>query len=320
MKIVVLDGHTLNDGDLSWQALETLGPCTVYPRTAPQQVAERCADAELVLTNKVVLDAQQLQALPRLRYIGVLATGYNVVDLEAARRQGIVVTNVPAYSTDSVAQMVFALLLEWCQQVGHHNRRVHEGAWSGCVDFTFRDTPLLELAGKTFGVVGFGQIGAAVTRIAQAFGMNVLVSTRTPADHPELVQGRYPVVSVDELFQQSDVISLHCPLTAETSRLVNGERLAGMKAGAILINTGRGPLLDEQAVADALQRGQLGALLVDVLSTEPPGADNPLLTAPNCLITPHIAWATLAARQRLMATVVANVRAFLAGTPQNQVN
>jgi len=319
-RIAVLDSHTLSDGDLDFGPLQRLGDCHFYPRTAPAEVVACCSGAELVLTNKVVLDAAVMAALPQLRYIGVLATGYNVVDLAAARACGIVVTNVPAYSTASVAQHVFALLLEWTQQVGHHDRRVHAGAWSGCADFSFRERPLVELAGQTFGIVGYGAIGAAVARIAQAFGMEVLVATRTPTRHPELVQGSLVAVSLDELLARADLISLHCPLTPETDRLINSARLRQMKTGAILINTGRGGLLDEAAVAAALHGGQLGALLTDVLGSEPPAGDNPLLQAPRTIITPHIAWATRAARQRLLDTVVANVAAFLAGRPQNQVN
>ncbi len=321
MNIVVLDGYTLNSGDLDWAALQALGKCEIYPRTAPDQIVERARDAEIVLTNKVVLGERELQELPKLRYIGVLATGTNVVDLDAAARRQIVVTNVPAYSTMSVAQMVFSLLLELVQQVGHHNRRVHDGAWSTSADFSFRETPLVELDGLTLGIVGFGHIGQAVARIGESFGMKVLVHVRRSHRFKELHRGHGPSdVELDNLFAQSDVISLHCPLTEQTHHLVDERRLGLMKPGAILINTARGPLLDEVAVAKALQDGRLAGLGVDVLSSEPPSADNPLLTAPHCVITPHIAWATLAARQRLLETVVANVSAFQAGTPQNVVN
>nr|WP_320113890.1 D-2-hydroxyacid dehydrogenase [uncultured Desulfuromonas sp.] len=321
MNIVVLDGYTLNSGDLDWAALQALGKCEIYPRTAPDQIVERARDAEIVLTNKVVLGERELQELPKLRYIGVLATGTNVVDLDAAARRQIVVTNVPAYSTMSVAQMVFSLLLELVQQVGHHNRRVHDGAWSDSVDFSFRETPLMELDGLTLGIVGFGHIGQAVARIGESFGMKVLVHVRRSHRFKELHQGHGPSdVELDNLFAQSDVISLHCPLTEQTHHLVDERRLGLMKPGGILINTARGPLLDEVAVAKALQGRRLAGLGVDVLSSEPPSAENPLLTAPNCVITPHIAWATLAARQRLLATVVANVAAFQAGMPQNVVN
>ncbi|WP_394708509.1 D-2-hydroxyacid dehydrogenase [Desulfuromonas acetoxidans] len=321
MNIVVLDGHTLNSGDLDWAPLQALGTCEIYPRTAPGQIVERARDAEIVLTNKVVLGEAELLALPKLRYIGVLATGTNVVDLDAAARRQIVVTNVPAYSTMSVAQMVFSLLLELVQQVGHHDRRVHDGGWSDCEDFSFRETPLMELDGLTLGIVGFGHIGRAVARIGESFGMNVLVHVRRSHRFKQLHEGNGPSdAELDHLFAQSDVVSLHCPLTEQTHHLVDERRLALMKPGAILINTARGPLLDEVAVAKALQEGHLGGLGVDVLSSEPPSADNPLLTALHCVITPHIAWATLAARQRLLETVVANVAAYQAGTPQNVVN
>ena len=320
MKIVVLDGYTLNSGDLDWAPLQALGHCKIYPRTAPDQIVERARNAEIVLTNKVMLGERELLELPKLRYIGVLATGTNVVDLVSAARRQIVVTNVPAYSTMSVAQMVFSLLLEVVQQVGHHNRRVHDGAWSDSTDFSFRETPLVELDGLTLGIVGFGNIGQAVARIAESFGMKVLVHVRRSHRFKELQQGRGPRDSeLDKLFAQSDVISLHCPLTEQTRHLVDERRLALMKPGAILINTARGPLLDEAAVAAALHCGRLGGLAVDVLSSEPPSEDNPLLHAPRCVITPHIAWATLAARQRLLRTVVANVAAFQDGAPQNVV-
>nr|WP_320049924.1 D-2-hydroxyacid dehydrogenase [uncultured Desulfuromonas sp.] len=321
MNIVVLDGYTLNSGDLDWAPLQALGNCEIYPRSTPGQVVERARHAEVVLTNKVVLGEQELLALPKLRYIGVLATGTNVVDLEAAARRQIVVTNVPAYSTMSVAQMVFSLLLELVQQVGHHNRRVHDGVWSSNADFSFRETPLVELDRLTLGIVGFGNIGQAVARIGESFGMKIVVHVRRSHRFKELHQGHGPSdVELDNLFAQSDVVSLHCPLTEQTHHLVDARRLALMKPGAILINTARGPLLDEAAVARALQDGHLAGLGVDVLSSEPPSVDNPLLTAPHCVITPHIAWATLAARQRLLETVVANVAAFQAGMPQNVVN
>lgn len=321
MKIVVLDGYTLNPGDLDWQPLQALGECTFYPRTASHQVVERAQGAEIVVTNKVVLGAEQFAALPQLRYVGVSATGTNVVDLDAAREHGVVVTNVPAYSTMSVAQQVFALLLELTTQVGHHNRRVQQGAWCESADFCFRDTPLVELDGLTLGLVGFGNIGQAVARIAQSFGMNVLVYARHPERHKQLQGGRGPVpVELDGLFAMSDVVSLHCPLTEETAGLVDERRLAMMKPGTFLINTARGPLLDECAVAAALHSGRLAGAGLDVLSQEPPNADNPLLTAPNCIITPHIAWATSAARQRLLTTVVNNIAAFQGGRPINQVN
>lgn len=320
MKIVVLDAYTLNSGDLDWAPLHRLGGCDIYDRTGADQVLERCAGAEIVLTNKVVLTARQLRLLPQLRYIGVLATGTNVVDVAAAIECGMVVTNVPAYSTPSVVQMVFALLLEMTQQVGHHSARVHEGAWCRSPDFTFRQRPLLELAGMTMGIVGFGQIGQGVARVAESFGMNVLVNVRKPYRFNALQRGDGPVwVELDGLFAMADVVSLNCPLTAETQALVDGRRLAMMKPGSFLINTARGGLLDELAVAAALHSGQLAGVGVDVLSCEPPAPDNPLLQAPNCFITPHIGWATLAARQRLLAEAVANIEAYIAGVPRNVV-
>ena len=318
MQIVVLDGHTLNPGDLDWTPLEDLGSCTIYARTAAKQVAERAADAEIVLTNKALLSAETIAKLPNLKYIGVLATGYNVVDLAAAKQQGIVVTNVPGYSTASVCQMVFALLLEMTQQVGHHAQLVRAGEWTRCVDFSFHDRPLLELAGKTLGIVGYGQIGRQIARVAQAFGMQVLVSTANPEKYKDEKGVRF--IDVDSLFSGSDVISLNCPLTETTHELVNTARLARVKQGALLINTGRGQLINEAAVSEALNAGYLGGFAADVLSTEPPAENNPLLSAPNCFITPHIAWATAEARQRLLDTVVANLKAYQAGAPENQVS
>lgn len=317
MKIVVLDGYTLNPGDLSWDALQALGDCTVFDRTAPDEVKERCAGAEVILTNKVVLSGELIRSLTKLKYIGVLATGYNVVDLEAARGHGIPVTNVPAYSTDSVVQMVFALLLQLTQQVGLHNQRVQAGDWASCPDFSFRAAPLVELAGKTIGLIGYGNIGKRVADVARAFGMQVLVHTRSPEKYTD-----EPVVltDLDNLFAEADVISLHCPLTAETEALIDDERLLAMKPTAYLINTGRGPLLDEAAVADALNSGRLAGAGVDVLSAEPPRDSSPLVGAKNCIVTPHIAWATLEARQRLMSVAVDNVRVFKAGREQNVVN
>ncbi len=321
MKIVVLDGYALNPGDLSWQGLEALGDFTVYDRTSREELLERAQGAEIVLTNKVVLDRESLGRLPRLKYIGVLATGYNVVDAEAARERGIAVTNVPAYSTASVAQMVFALLLELTQQVGHHAHLTRWGHWSESRDFCFWDRPLVELDGLHLGVVGFGAIGRRVAQIARAFGMTVLVHTAHPEKYRQVLEaGGARFVGLDEIFAESDVISLHCPLTPETKAMVDARRLALMKPTAYLINTGRGLLIDEEALAQALKEKRLAGAGLDVLSTEPPPGNNPLLTAPNCFVTPHIAWATLAARERLMATVVANVQAFLAGKPQNVVN
>ena len=318
MDIVILDGHTSNPGDLDWSPLKELGTYAVYPRTAPDEILERATSAEIILTNKVVLDAQTIAELPKLKYIGVLATGFNVVDLDAATQRGIVVTNIPGYSTASVGQMVFALLLEMSQQVGHHARLVEEGAWSSCEDFSFQDRPLFELAGKIFGVVGYGQIGRRVAKIAKAFGMKVLVQTA----HPEKYKSEKGIefVDIDTLFSEADVISLNCPLTSETKCLVNTARLMRVKQGTLLINTGRGDLIDEEAVADALSEGYLGGFAADVVSSEPPEEDNPLFSAPNTFITPHIAWATAEARQRLLDIAVANIKAFQDGIPQNQVN
>ncbi len=321
MKIVVLDGHALNPGDLSWKGLEELGDCTVHARTPAAQVVERAAGAQIVLTNKSLLPRQAIEALPKLRYIGVQATGYNVVDAEAARERGVVVTNVPGYSTPSVAQMVMALLLEMTQQVGHHAELVRRGRWSESPDFCFWDRPLVELEGLTMGIVGFGAIGRRVALLARAFGMRVLVHTRHPENYRQMPEGReVEFVDLDSLFRESDAVSLHCPLTPQTQGLVDAARLAQRKRSALLINTGRGPLVDEAALAAALNEGRLAGAGLDVLSVEPPPADNPLLQAKNCFITPHIAWATRAARERLLATVVENVRAFLAGKPQNVVN
>ncbi|MEJ2470916.1 MAG: D-2-hydroxyacid dehydrogenase [Desulfuromonadales bacterium] len=316
MKIVVLDGYALNPGDLSWEGLAALGELEVYDRTSPAQLVERANGAEILISNKVTLGAQQMAALANLRYIGVTATGVNIIDLEAARERGIVVTNIPAYSTPSVAQHVFALLLELARGVGHHAERVRQGAWSHCPDFAFWETPQIELSGRTLGIIGFGAIGQAVARIARAFEMTVQVQTRSPDPkaHPHVT-----FTSLETLLAASDVVSLHCPLTEQTTGLINAQRLALMKASAYLINTGRGPLVDEEALAAALHEGQLAGAGLDVLSQEPPPADNPLLKAPRCLITPHLAWATHAARERLMATLVENIRTFLAGRPQNQV-
>lgn len=321
MKIVVLDGYALNPGDMSWRALEALGNCTVYERTPKELVVERAAAADIVITNKVVLDSEQLAQLPQLRYIGVTATGYNVVDVEAARRQNVLVTNVPVYSTASVAQMVFALLLELTQQVGHHARLVREGCWSATPDFCFWDRSLVELDGLTLGIVGFGAIGRRVAQLGRAFGMDVLVHTAHPEKYRQTAEGKeVSFVGLDELFGASDAVTLHCPLTEETRALVDARRLELMKPTAYLINTGRGPLVDETALAAALNAGRIAGAGLDVLSAEPPPASNPLLQAANCCITPHIAWATGAARERLMATVVTNVHAFLAGQPQNVVS
>jgi len=315
-KIVVLDGHTLNPGDLSWEELGALGDCAVYDRTPPSQVLERAADAAIVLTNKTVLTADHIRHLPRLRYVGVLATGYNVVDLEAAREQAIVVANVPAYSTPSVVQLTFALLLELALHVGHHAQTVREGRWNRSADFAYWDHPLLELAGLTMGLIGFGRIGQAVARVAWAFDMPVLVHTPHP---PERTPVPVEFAGVAEVFRRSDVVSLHCPLTPETKGLVGRDRLALMKPTAFLLNTGRGPLVDEAALAEALNAGRIAGAGLDVLAVEPPPADHPLPGARNCVITPHVGWATRAARARLMAAAIANVKAFLRGQPANRV-
>jgi len=314
--LVVLDGFTLNPGDLTWQGLHGLADCRIHDRTTPGQLLPRARGAELLLTNKTVLGGRAIAALPDLRYIGVLATGYNVVDLEAARTRGIPVTHVPAYGTASVAQMVFAHLLNLTQNVAGHAASVRRGAWQQAEDFCYWETPLVELEGLTLGLVGAGRIGAAVARIGQAFGMRVIA--HDPAA-PSLPAGIEPA-SLDAVFEQADVVSLHCPLTPQTERLVNRERLARMKPTAFLINTSRGPVVDEAALAEALNAGRLAGAGLDVLSQEPPRPGNPLLAARNCHLTPHIAWATRAARNRLMDIAVDNVRAFLDGTPRNVVN
>ena len=313
--IVVLDGHTLNPGDLDWHGIEALGALTVHIRTDDAEIVARAAGAEILLTNKTPVTAGTIAALPALRFIGVLATGTNVVDTAAAHARGIPVCNVPGYGTASVAQHVFALLLELTQQTGHHAQTVREGRWSACPDFCYWDLPLVELAGLTLGIVGYGSIGEAVARIASAFGMKVIASARRTraADGVEFV-------STEEIFRRADVLTLHCPLTDETRGLVNAARIATMKPGAFLINTGRGPLIVEQDLADALNAGRLAGAALDVLSIEPPQSSNPLLSAKRCTITPHIAWATHSSRARLMEVVAANLRAFLAGKPQNVVN
>ena len=306
----------MNPGDLDWQNLQSLGSCAIFDRTQPAELLPRAADADILLTNKMELTAGTIQNLPRLKYIGVLATGTNVVDLAAARARGIPVTNVPTYGTKSVAQMTFALLLELAQHAGHHAQSVREGRWTRSLEWCYWDFPLLELDGLTLGIVGFGRIGRAVGELGAAFGMKVLACDPTEGPAPPGVR----FLDLETLFRESDVVSLHCPLTPQTANLVDARRLSLMKPTAFLLNTSRGPLVDEPALADALNSSLLAGAALDVLSTEPPRADNPLLTARNCLITPHLAWATRAARSRLLKIAVDNVRSFLRGQAQNVVN
>lgn len=318
MKICILDGYSLNPGDLDWSPVERLGDVTLFDRTPADKIVERAADADIVLTNKVPFSADTLRQLPRLRFICVLATGYNIIDTEAAARQGVVVANIPAYSTMSVAQMAFAHILNITNHVASYAREVADGKWTNCPDFCFWDSALTELAGKTMGIVGLGNTGMATARIAVAMGMKVVALTLKSAD--TLPEGITPA-PLDDVLASADVVSLHCPLTPSTRHLINAASIAKMKPSAILINTGRGPLVDEQAVADALNGGRLAAFGADVLSQEPPRGDNPMLSARNCFLTPHIAWATLEARTRLMSTATENVRQFIAGEPvANRVN
>ena len=317
MKIVVLDGHALNPGDLSWDCLRQFGEVTVYDRTPEDMVVNRIGDADIILLNKVVITADILDRCPSIKLICVLATGYNVVDCNAAQQRGIPVCNVPAYGTDAVAQFTFALLLEICHQVGHHDRAVHAGRWAESPDFCFWDTPQMELAGKTIGIIGFGRIGRAVGRIARAFGMKVLAYNRSRCPEGAAI-GEY--VTLEELLQRSDVVSLHCPLTAENRHMINKDTIRMMKDGAILLNTARGPLVDEQALCDALSDGKLRFAAADVAAVEPIPTDSPLLRAPNCILTPHMAWAPVESRQRILDCTVASIRAFMAGSPRNTVN
>ena len=316
MKIVVLDGYGLNPGDLSWKGMDALGELTVYDRTSPSEMLERSQGAEVLITNKTLIIADNMAELPELKYIGVLATGYNVVDIDAAKARGIVVTNIPAYSTASVAQMVFAHILNITQRVGYYADENVKGRWTDSVDFCYWDTNLVELDGKKMGIVGYGNIGKATARIALAFGMEVLAYTSK--EQKDLPQG-VKKVTLDELFVESDVISLHCPLTPDTKELVNAKRLSMMKSSAILINTGRGPLVNEQDLADALNEGRIAGAGLDVLSVEPSVAGNPLLSAKNCFITPHIAWATKEARTRLMDIAVNNLKSYQEGNIINNV-
>jgi glycerate dehydrogenase len=317
MKIVVLDGYALNPGDLSWDDLRRCGELEVHDRTREDQVLERAAGAGMLLTNKTPLSAATLRALPDLRYIGVLATGYNIVDTAAARQGGVTVTNIPTYGTSSVAQFAFALLLELCHHVGLHGEAVREGEWSRSADWSFWKTPLMELSGKTMGIVGFGRIGRQTGAIASAMGMRVIAHDAVQLNPPDYEGFRW--ASLDELAAESDVVSLHCPLFAENKGMINRERLGRMKKNAFLLNTSRGPLVVDQDLADALNEGVIAGAGLDVLSAEPPLASNPLLSARNCIVTPHIAWATREARKRLLDLAVDNVRSFLAGQTQNTV-
>ena len=316
MRIVVLDGYTLCPDDLSMDALKALGEAAIYDRTPQERIAERIGDAPVVLTNKACITREVMDACPQMKYIGVLATGYNVVDLPAAKERGIIVTNVPAYSTQAVAQHTMALLLASMSRVSEYDARVKQGAWSASPDFCFFAGPMEEMAGKTLGIVGFGHIGQAVARAALGLDMRVIVHTRTPREGFEQVR----FVSMDELLGASDVITLHCPLTEKTQGLIGSETIARMKDGVRVINTARGPLVDEQAMAGALESGKVACYMADVLGTEPPAADNPLLGAPNTLLTPHVAWAPRQTRERLLDIAVGNVRAFLAGAPRNVVS
>lgn len=317
MKIVVLDGYAANPGDLQWEPLSRLGDLVVYPRTKPEEVIERASQAQIVLTNKVAFGENEFSQLPRLKYLGVLATGYNIVDVEAACKHGVTVTNIPAYSTDSVAQMTFAHILNITNRIEHYAEINREGRWTRNPDFCYWDTPLRELSGKTIGIVGLGNIGMKVATIAMHFGMNVYAYTsKNSADLPEGIQK----CGLDGLFAVSDILSLHCPLTPTTRELINSQTIQKMKKGAIVINTGRGPLVNEADVAEALQSGQLAAYGADVMCSEPPAADNPLLKCDNAFLTPHVAWATFEARTRLIDIAIENVKAFINGHPQNVIN
>lgn len=316
MKIVVLDGYSANPGDLSWSEMEKLGDLKVYPRTSENKVVEYAKDAEIILLNKVKITRDTIDRLPHLKYIGVLATGYNVVDVDYAHERGIIVSNIPAYSTDSVVQMTFAHILNITNQVGHYANEVRDGQWSNSKDFCFWNTPIIELADKTIGIVGLGNIGMHVATIARQFGMDVFAMTsKEAAQLPEGIQK----TTLDGLLSISDVLTLHCPLTPNTDKMINAERLARMKRGSILINTGRGQLVDEQAVANALADGHLLGYGADVMGLEPPSKDNPLLKLPHAYFTPHIAWASTEARARLLKIAVENVNAFIAGQPKNVV-
>lgn len=316
MKLVILDGYTLNPGDLSWDAFQKQFEVEYYDRTPAELVVERIGNAELILTNKVPIDEAIMKQTPNLRYIGVLATGYNIIDTQAANRQGIVVTNIPAYSTNSVAQLVFAHILAHFNRVEHHNQYIQNGGWCSSPYDSFFITPQTELAEKTLGIVGYGNIGQKIAQIAKAFDMNVLISSHSVKTNlPDGVQQ----VSVEALFEQSDIVSLNCPLTNETRGFVNRQLISKMKSNALIVNTGRGPLINETDLAEALQRGDIAGASLDVLSVEPPLPNNPMLHAPNCILTPHMAWATREARARLMRVALENLNAFLAGNPKNRV-
>ena len=317
MKIVVLDGYTENPGDLSWDGLRALGELTVYDRTRPEEAASRISDAQIVLTNKVPIPRELLEQRPGIRYVSVLATGYNVVDLKAASERGIPVSNVPAYSTAAVGQFTIGMLLEICCQIGFHDRSVHNGDWAACPDFCYWKTPLIELAGKTMGIIGFGRIGRQTGAIARAMGMQVLATGSRPCDEGRAIA---EYVDLDTVLRQSDVISLHCPLFPETTGIINKDTIAKMKDGVIILNMARGPMIVEEDLAQALNSGKVYAAGMDVVSQEPIRADNPLLTAKNCFITPHIAWASRECRQRIMDITEQNIRSFLEGNVRNRVN
>ncbi|MEA5138558.1 D-2-hydroxyacid dehydrogenase [Arcicella rigui] len=318
MKIVVLDGFTLNPGDLSWDNLYSLGDVVIYDRTTQDEILERSQDAEILLTNKTPLRADVITQLKSLKYIGVLATGYNVVDIEAAQKQGIAVTNIPAYGTDSVVQMTFALILELTQHVQAHSDSVFAGKWAESKDFCYWNFPLIELAGKTIGIIGFGTIGQKVADVATAFGMNVLGNSRNPTEQSH--RKNFQWASISEILEKSDIISIHCPLTKETEGLINTSNLLKMKSSAFLINTSRGPIVVDADLAEALNKGIIAGAAIDVLPVEPPSKDNPLFSAKNCIITPHIAWATKEARERLLNMAIENIQYFYKGTPKNIVN
>ena len=318
MKIVVLDGYTLNPGDLTWDGLQHLGDVQVYDRTPPEKVLERAGGAEILFINKTLMGEEVLNQLPSLQYIGVLATGYNVIDTEAAKSKGIIVTNIPGYGTASVVQMTFALLLELCQHVQRHSDSVREGRWAASADWCYWDFPLVELAGKTIGIIGFGRIGRMVGDVATAFGMQIIGSARRQTDQSQRTNFRW--AEIPELLAASDVVSIHCPLYPETKGLINKESLQRMKRHAFLLNTSRGPIIVDEDLADALNNDVIAGAGIDVLSAEPPSKDNPLFKAKNCIITPHIAWATKEARTRLMDMAVQNLQAFISGKPVNVVN